>query len=502
MPEEHVISPEQMVRLQERLDDVKEELHREEKTAVPDIGEGSYLQIAQDEMAAFLSLNAPPEANTGYEVKNILAYIKEQGVVFNCDEAKIAQMVKERLYHVEIEIAAGKEPVEGKDGWYEYNFDVEGHRAPKERPDGSVDYTSIHQIHNVKAGDVLATYHHAIQGEEGYTVTGKPIKPVIAKEQRPLRGRNISNQEDPDVYVSLIDGKVEMKDGRMDIQNTHEIQGDVDLIVGKIEFFGDIVINGNVEAGVMLRAGRNIIVRGTAEAVTMFAGGDITLERGVQGGQKAKLSARGSVFADFIEHCVVDAGGDVKANAIMNSTVSAGGKVILTGKRGRIIGGYIHGMKGICVVSAGNMSEIHTVIHAGFEEKTYEELLRLVQQEKETSEVLREVLGEMSEIIKNRKQPTYSGSPLKMQEVRLPALNAKKDELFAKLDKIRSDKEFTQALMEKGRGAKIEVNGTVYRGVVICIDNVQMPIEENNSYMSYQNKGGIIEQTVVPYKQI
>ena len=498
MQQEMVYSAEQLARLQEKLAGVKEELKREEKTAVPDIGDNSYIRVSDDAMTVWLLLGQPPETSTGYETKNILAYLKDQGITYGVREDKINDMLIRRTYGEETEIAAGIPMVEGTDGYYEYKFSPESHRAPKVLPDGSVDYTSMHMLQNVRAGDTLAIYHHAVQGQDGCDVYGKALKPAVAKEQRPLRGRNISNQENPDVYVSLIDGKVEVKDDRIDIQNTHEIQGDVDLIIGKIEFFGDIIINGNVEAGVVLRAGRNIVIRGPAEAVNMFAGGDIILERGVQGGQKAKLSARGNVFAEFIEHCTVEAGGDVQANALLGSKVLAGGMVTLTGKKGRIIGGYTHGMKGIQAVSIGNLSEIRTIVHAGFEAKTYEELLRLSGEEQEVSENLKSVLEEMALIIKNRQQK--GGNIPKAVEAKLPVLNQKKDELFAKLDQVRSDITFTKELLEKGRGAKIEVNGPIYRGVIISIENMQMPVEESTSFMRYQNKGGLLDSSVMVYK--
>ena len=498
MQKEMVYSAEHLARLQAKLADVKEELKREEKTAVPDIGDNSYIRVSDDAMTVWLLLGQPPQNSAGYETKNIMAYLKKEGILFGISEETINDILIRRRYGIEIVVAKGKPMVEGRDGYYEYKFSPESHRAPKVLPDGSVDYTSMHMLQNVRAGEVLAIYHHAVQGEDGRDVYGKLQKPAVAKEKPPMRGRNITNQEDNrDVYISTIDGKVEVKDDRIDIQNTHEIQGDVDLIIGKIEFFGDIIINGNVEAGVTLRAGRNIVIRGTAEAVMMYAGGDIILERGVQGGQKGKLSARGNVFAEFIEHCTVEAGGDVQANALMNSKVLAGGSVILTGKRGRIIGGYTHGMKGIQAVSIGNMSEVHTVVHAGFEAKTYEELLKLSVEEQEVSDELRQVLEEMAMIIKNRQQ---KGASSKSLDMKLPVLNKKKDELFEQLDKIRSDIAFTRELIDKGRGSVIEVNGPIYRGVIVSIENMQMPVEDNTSFMRYQNRGGLLDGSVLIYK--
>lgn len=499
MGEQNLYSEEQLERLQAKLADVKQELQKEEKTAIPDIGDNSTLRVSEDGMTAWLCLSIPPEDSKGYEVKNIIAYLKNQGIVYGCDEEIIHKMVENEQYGLETVIASGKEMIEGKDGFFEYKFPFEESHAPKILPDGSVDYTSMHRLENVRAGDILAVYHHAEQGEEGYTIYGIPIKPAVAKELRPIRGRNISNQEDPDTYVSLVAGKVELKDGRLDIQSIHEIQGDVDLIIGKVEFFGDIVISGNVEAGVLLRAGRNIIIKGTAEAVTMFAGGDITLERGIQGGQKGKLSARGNIMADFIEHCQVEAGGNIQANAIMNSHVSAAGTVTLTGKRGRIIGGYTHGMKGVTAVSLGNMSEIKTIVHAGFEAQTYEDLVRLSREEVEVSDQIRSVLEEMANIMHSRKQQN-GGVGLKSVEARLPALNQRKDELFAKMDKLKSDIESAKEQIEKGKGSKIDVNGTIYRGVIICVENHQLPLTKENSFTSYQVVSNMIQESVLVYK--
>lgn len=489
-------SEQQLDRLRAKLAGVKEELKKKEQIASPDIGEDSYVRVSEDAMTAWLCLAAPEDEEAQYHINSILAYLKKEKILYGIDMNELNEMLMTRKYGFECEVAHGKPEVAGKDGYYDYNFSPEEHHSPKVLPDGSVDYTSMNMLQNVKTGDILATYHHAVQGVDGYTVHGVRIRPKGAKELPPLRGRNISNADNPDVYVSLIDGKVELKNNQIDIQSTHEIRGDVDWLMGKIEFYGDIIINGNVESGVVLRAGRNIVIRGTAAGVTMYAGGDIILERGVQGNRKAKLSARGNIFSEFLEHSTVEAGGDIQSNAIISSNVSAGGKVILTGKQGRIIGGYTHGMKGISAVSAGNMSDVKTVLHAGFEAKTYEEMLRLNNEEKEVTEELQKVVDEMTRIIKskqgNRNIP-------KAMEAQLPQLNKRKDQLFKKLDDIRSDIKFYQELLDKGRGSKIEIKGNVNKGVVIGIENMQLIIEKSTSFMRYQKVGGVVQGSVLVY---
>lgn len=496
MQTDMVYSEEQLARLRQKLAAVKEELRKEQGPDPKSLSDRVRIRVSEDEMTAWITLSPPGEQELPYTVPAVLTYLQEQGIRYGVQEERIQTILEAGIYETEVEIAKGTVMEEGKDGYYEYKFSPESHKAPKILENGSVDYTSMHMLQNVSPGDVLAIYHHACQGKEGHKVTGEVLKPAVAKEKRPLRGRNISNQQDPDVYVALIGGKVELRDDRIDIESVHEIQGDVGLLIGKIEFYGDIIINGNVEAGVVLRAGRNVIIRGTAEAVTIFAGGDIVLEHGVQGAQKGKLSARGSVFADFIEHCTVDAGQDVQANALMNSRVSAEGSVLLTGSRGRIIGGYTHGTKGIHAVSIGNMSEMKTVVHSGYETKTYEELMTLTEEEKEITEALNKLVDEMSSIIRKRQSGQGKNENL---AARMFALNKEKNTLFERLDKVRSDLAFTRELVEKGRDSAIVVDGSIYRGVVVCVDNAKMTIERETCFMRYKNNGGVIESSVIVY---
>ena len=170
MQKEMVYSAEQLARLQAKLAGVKEELKREEKTAVPDIGDNSYIRISDDAMTVWLLLGPPPENSAGYETKNIIAYLKNEGIVFGISEETINDILIRRRYGIEIEVAKGQPMTEGKDGYYEYKFSPESHRAPKVLPDGSVDYTSMHMLQNVRAGEILAIYHHAVQGEDGRDV--------------------------------------------------------------------------------------------------------------------------------------------------------------------------------------------------------------------------------------------------------------------------------------------------------------------------------------------
>lgn len=454
---------------------------------------GSKVRIAKDEMTAWLYLKPPAEGESHYTKQQIIDFLHEKGIIRGLHESNIAAMAKKCVYEREIKVAAGKAETNGTDGFYEYRFHPTT-TTPVIRPDGSADYTSMTQLQNVREGEVIAIYHHAIQGENGYTVTGRESKTKPAKDLAPLRGKGISNQDNPDVYVAVQEGKIELKDNKIDIKSVHEIQGDVDLIIGRIEFYGDVVINGSISAGVVIKSGRNITIKGTVEAVDMYAEGDIILERGIQGGKRAKVSAKGSVFADFIEHAEVTAKGSVFANCILNSKVSAQEKVVVSGKKGVIMGGYVHGLLGVEATILGNDAEVKTVVHAGYEKETYDKYLGISTKEEEMQAELTDTVDSMADLLRRKRNPEAIMSS--KDENTLSDLNKKKDDCFTKLDEIRQEKEMLAAQIEKGKGAKILTEGKVYRGVAIGVEDARYIVEAETSSMKYECIGATVEATV------
>lgn len=487
-----------MAKLQETMDEVAKEegviLDKEEEEEEEEgvLSKGTYFRVTEDEMEAWLYL-MPPEPDVTYVKQDLIDYLAKHGVVEGLHQSNLSGMVKKRVYNREILVARGSEVQDGADGYFEYLFTPEEYGVPKIREDGTVDYTNMSALHNVKAGEKVAIYHPAVQAVDGHTVLGNVMKGKLYRDLPPMRGKGIRREEE--AYYAQNDGKIEVKDGKIDIQNVHEISGDVDMIIGKVEFFGDIVIYGNVEEGVTIRAGRNIEIHGSTSLANLYAGGDIVLSRGIQGGNKSKVSARGSVYADFIEHTTVEAGGSVQANIIMNSNITAKDKVVATGKRGTIIGGYIDAIKGVEAINVGNDVELRTIIHCGYEAQTHEKLLQIKRQETDLKTKIADLVDTMTGALRE-KRLRGSSTPVETER-RLNEWNKLKDQYFVELDKIDKDRTSLEELVEKSRGAQIKIDGNIYRGVVICINAEQMIIERNTCYMKYNADKGAIEGSVI-----
>ena len=217
------------------------------------------------------------------------------------------------------------------------------------------------------------------------------------------------------------------------------------------------------------------------------------LTRGIQGG--GKIAARGNVYAEFIENTTVEAGGLVQANVILNAKVTAKDKVITTGKRGAIIGGYTHALKSIEAQTAGNDVELKTILHCGYEPESFDRLLEARRKETEIREKLSKLVDTMTGALREKRMRGANTS--RSTEASLVEWNKLKDEYFAELDRIGHEREELETTMEEGRNSYIKVDGNVYRNVVISINAEQMTLARNTCFMKYSADKGVIEGTVI-----
>ena len=454
----------------------------------------SYVRITEDKTEAWLYLCAP-EDGAKYEKSEIMRYLQLNGVMAGINESHVAAMCKKQIYEREVKVAASEKGEPGSEGRFEFFFNTEKPK-PEIRKDGTVDYRSMSLVQNVEEGQLLAIYHPAVQGTSGRDVTGAFEKANVYKELRPLTGKGISNAEDPNKYYAAKSGKVEYDgDNKLSIVEVYEVQGGCDYANNAlVDFNGDVIIHGNVEAGVTIRAGKSLTVEGVVESANITAGGDVCLKRGMQGAGKGTIVAGGDIFTEFLEYANVKAGGNVQSNVILNSRVSAGDRVTLTGKKGLIAGGSVHAMLGVSCQNVGNQSEIKTGIHVGVLPETMEKRIAVNEEYSKLNQELDEIVAGMAKILRVRQQ---TGELSEQLQNHLGILKARKDEVYQKCMAAKKRADDIENTVLKSREAKIRVSGSIFKGTVIGIDDHQIVVNRDTSFMEYSAQNGIIVGTVI-----
>lgn len=440
----------------------------------------AFVQTNNSEMEAYLQVPTP-ENEEDYTIGYLQTLLEQNGIRYGIIQSALKRIIDGQIYNQPVMVASGNPAVDGVDGYYEYKFSHNKDSKPQVKEDGSVDYWSVNSIHSVTAGDVIAVYHPPVQGSDGTNVRGVPVLAKRGKDQAMLKGKGFVRSEDGLTYTAEIDGKIEMQGDRVMVLAIHEVGGDADISTGNIDFRGDVVIHGNVENGIVINATGSITIDGTVEACTLKAGKDIILRRGMLGGHKASVKTKGNIFAKFFENTSIEADGNIQADVMMNCEVDCKGKITLTGRRASIIGGEVHALEGIEVMSLGNDAETKTYIYVGADPEMHTRLAMLEKKIAEVKEELAKVEKgiEQFKLLEREKQVSYASDPRRMALLRIRirdnATLAESETEFRKLEEM----------LGRSVGASAKVLDKVHPGVRINIGIERMKIQNEASNVEF-----------------
>lgn len=326
------------------------------------------VEISPDRMLATVLLRSINEDEyLTYSFDEVMDRLADAGVKTGIEEDKIHNLVDNKIYDKKFSVACGRFAEQGDNGYYDFFFNTETNRdnKPVIREDGTVDYFNIQMFQKVNAGDKLVEYHEPTKGNFGYDVCGKLLVPKPGKPCPKIHGKGFSTSEDGREYFAAIDGKIEYSNFDLVISNVYEVNGDVDLSVGNIDFNGDVSIKGGVRSGVTVHAMGDIYIGGYVEGASIISGKNIIMRDGVNAKNTGKIEAEGTISAKFFENVNVFAKGDIKCGYMLNSNVLSYGKVIVEGIHGSIIGGDITGVMGVETTSCGHTTDTKTVVRVG-----------------------------------------------------------------------------------------------------------------------------------------
>jgi uncharacterized protein (DUF342 family) len=337
--------------------------------------------VLDQDMKAFISVIPPGPGGCDPSANTIMAVLRANRVIFGFDDETINDFVDRPIYKTPILVAEGRKPVNGRDAYIQYNFEIDdtSKRKIEEKSDGSVDFKDKNMVQNVVKDQPLAKKIPAEQGVDGKTVLGSYLPASNGKDSELQLGANVHLDTDGETILADINGQVLLVNGKISVEPILNIQGNVDIKTGNIIFLGTVIINGSVEDGFVVKAEGNIEVKGTIGKAEVEAEGDIKAYKGITGRNGGMIKAGKSVYASFVENATVDAGDSViVSDGIINSQVVAR-RILCQGRRANIVGGYLRATEEISAKVIGSaVSGTETICETGFDPKLKAELDELL----------------------------------------------------------------------------------------------------------------------------
>jgi uncharacterized protein len=348
------------------------------------------IEISGDELSALAFIMPPQGWGKPVDVPAVKSALAAAGVVFGLvNNERIDTFVDEaKLVPVEFMAAIGTQPGHGTDATLEFLWDRATGGMPKEAA-GAVDLRELNIVKSVTKGSVIARRVPPTRGEEGVTVTGRKVAGEWGADVAVKAGANVTVSEDGNEFIAGIDGSPKFAGDVLSVDPVYTVGGDVDYSIGNINFAGAIEIRGSIHDGFIVKAEGNITVWGNIQACEVVSGGDVIVKNGIITRREGTVSARGSVFAKFIENSDVEAEKDVVVErAVINSSVRSNGAVMCISKEGKIMGGDIMAYQEIKAKHLGTENETTTILRSGYK---YESYLKLAETELKLEKVLLEI---------------------------------------------------------------------------------------------------------------
>ncbi len=452
------------------------------------------IRTENSNMKAWMIL-LPPDAGGGAFTAETLTETLKSKYKLNGELNKdaLAQALQEEAYFSEVLIAEGKPVEDGVDGRLEHHYTLPEDIIKTKQDASKIDHREIHEFVKVDKGQVLITRIPATSGEMGYDVFGNELKPRPGKEVALPKGKNMAISEDKSALVAGIDGRLEMVSGTLEISPAVKIPGDVDMAVGNIDFAGDVEVAGNVNAGFTIRAAGNITVDGRVESAELYAGGDIILKSGINGGDKAVVSAGGSINVKYVERASLDAAVGITTEFALHSTMMSEGYIDVSYGKGTIIGGLTSGSSFIVAKIIGTEAGTATVVEIGVSPKKRARL-------KEVQDTLKMLDGSISRMrlaleVASRPDGPRS-NPKVVLEVRakLAQMETQRNELFLEQTHLEES-------MQGAMDGNIHVQDKIFRGAKIIIGSSVLQIRQDNQYVTYFSENKEITSKVFSYSK-
>ena len=460
-------------------------------TPVSPVSEHAQIDVAPDKMSATVRLYSASDKGTNLDEADIKNALSAKGVVYGVKEDVIADLIANPRYCEDIVVAEGKAPGESTDGYVEYLFNTDRNQRPTLLEDGSVDFFHLNVLQGCAQGQEVAKLHPSVRGEDGLSVDGTRVRARDPKEAAFKYGNNISVSEDGKSLISQVDGNVSLISGQVFVNTSMQFDN-IGTATGNIDFDGSVVITGNIDTNFEVRVKGDVTVNGVIEGAYVEAGGNIIVARGVNGMGKAVLKAGGNIIAKYLENVNAVAGGYISSEAIMHSTISAGGDIIVDGRKGVLSGGHATAGGVVEVKNLGSEMANDTVVEVGMSPQIKREIMELRNQAAEKQKTLDSIMPVLNSMAMKVRSGTALTDEQKKYVGQLMAAQKSTDSELANIMIRLNDLE---SKFDVDTPTEVKVRGTAYPGARVCINEVSTSVKTPTKYCKFVKLRGDVKIT-------
>lgn len=215
-------------------------------------------------------------------------------------------------------VAQGKEAINGKDAKFLPLVEDVNKRvlAPQSvRGQDKIDMRDLGETITVSENDPVMRRQPATKGEPGFTVQGKILLPKPGVDAALVAGNGTHiSPTNPNLLLASISGMPVFRNKTIDVENAICLNN-VSVATGHVKFKGNVVITGDIEPGMIVRATGSVTVGGFIESADVQAQGNIEVGKGIIGHTATEGEEKS---------CTVKSGSSIKANYAQYAELQAG----------------------------------------------------------------------------------------------------------------------------------------------------------------------------------
>ncbi|WP_164668971.1 DUF342 domain-containing protein [Virgibacillus doumboii] len=433
------------------------------------------LTTTNDNMFAMIDV-AKEYNHTELEVDKeaIIQFLQDNKIIYGIDDNAIETFISAKDdSNFPLTIAEGQPAENGVDGYIHYEISFEDNEIRK-TPEWN--FRDVMRIPSVTKGQLLAALKLPTEGKDGINVFGKTVQARPGKPCKIKAGKNVVFHEEELSFYAEAEGQFSATDRMIQVFDVFEVNEDLSMKNGNLDFVGSIMINGDVPTGYTVKAKGDIRIFGMVEAATIAADGSVYISEGMSGLQKGLIKAGENVHIGYINQGTVYAGNDINVeNSVLHSEITARHQVFC--QRGNIIGGSVSAGERIEAKDTGNRLNTKTEIILGFNKATAEkEKIILAKKEELLSTMTK--LKTISD--KMEGEPNQDDPKLKVTMLRIKNSYNK---TMKQLQEIEDTLKQLNPYLGSERDAQLIVRGHLYPNVLIAFGKYKRKIETNHQYV-------------------